>query len=427
MVERREARTDLPQAIEEAVAQVVGLIGTKPLTVVAEYPAHLPAVRVDKQRLVSLIGGVIGHAVRAAEEGEVVVTAEIWASGSRLEGNPAENPWAVVLVKLPGSQQAGKRLADELEPATASSRSPDLPIPSLPSIQAIVGGLGGSLVLEHPEPDRPILRLSLPLLAAPRGEGDLRSIVEYHLSGEPKSGETLLLVIDDPGRLAEMTAELVDEGYSVIPTSNGGEVLGLARQERPDLILLDMLARDPGALDVAMVLKQDSRTLNIPVLFLTSTSDPQGERLGAASFLVRPTGTGALVSTIQAVLGAGISPAGRVLVAEQDDIAREMLAMMIQAHGYRVTEAAGAEEALALAEHIPPELVLVNSEMAQERDYWLLRGLRQLGQGFDIFVLAEAITEAQGKEAVDRGASGFSETGQLPQLLDRVRKGKQRP
>jgi CheY-like chemotaxis protein len=247
------------------------------------------------------------------------------------------------------------------------------------------------------------------------------------LSGEPKSGETLLLVVDEPARLAEMTAELVEEGYSVIPTSNGGEVLGLARREQPDLILLDMLARDPGALDVAMVLKQDSRTLNIPVLFLTSTSDPQGERLGAASFLVRPTGTGALVATIQAVLGAGLSPAGRVLVAEQDDIAREFLVMMIQAHGYRVTEAAGAEEALALAEHIPPELVLVNSDMAHERDYWLLRGLRQLGQGFDIFVLAEAITEAEGQEAVDRGASGFSQTGQLPALLDQVRKGKPRP
>ena len=430
MVERREARTDLPQAIEEAVAQAVGLIGDKPVTVVAEYPAHMPAVRVDRQRLVSLIGGVIGHAVDAAEQGEVVVTAEIWASGSRLEGNPAENPWAVVQVKLPASEQAARRLADGLQPTASSSRTPQLLIPSLPSlpsIQAMAGGLGGNLILEYPEPDQPSFRLSLPLLAAPRGEGDLRSIVEYHLSGEPKSGETLLLVVDEPARLAEMTAELVEEGYSVIPTSNGGEVLGLARREQPDLILLDMLARDPGALDVAMVLKQDSRTLNIPVLFLTSTSDPQGERLGAASFLVRPTGTGALVATIQAVLGAGLSPAGRVLVAEQDDIAREFLVMMIQAHGYRVTEAAGAEEALALAEHIPPELVLVNSDMAHERDYWLLRGLRQLGQGFDIFVLAEAITEAEGQEAVDRGASGFSQTGQLPALLDKVRKGKPRP
>ena len=162
------------------------------------------------------------------------------------------------------------------------------------------------------------------------------------------------------------------------------------------------------------------------MLFLTSMSDPQEgeERLGAASFLVRPAGTAALVSTIQAVLGAGVSPAGRVLVVEQDDATRETLVMMIQAYGYRVTEAAGPEEGLALAEHIPPELVLVNAMMAQERDYWLLRGLRQLGHPFDIFVMAEALSDEEGRAAVDRGASGYSETGKLGQLLDQVRKQK---
>jgi CheY-like chemotaxis protein len=201
--------------------------------------------------------------------------------------------------------------------------------------------------------------------------------------------------------------------------------LSLAREEVPDLIPLDMLSREPGALDVAMVLKQDHRTVSIPVLFLTSMGDPAGEKLGAASFIVRPSGTAALISTIQAVLGAGISPAGRVLVIEHDDATREVLVMMIQGHGYRVTEAAGAEEGLALAEHIPPELVLVNAQMAQERDYWLLRGLRQLGHPFDIFVLADALTEAEGRAAVDRCASGFSETGQLPQLLDEVRRKKE--
>ena len=428
MAEPRESRTDLPQAIEQAVAQAAGLSGDKPVSVIAEFPAHLPAVRADRKQLVTMIAGIIGHAVRASDQGDVVVTAEIWASGSASRVNPAENPWAVVQVRLPPTEQAGRQLAKAMQfGAAAESEQDDLPIPPLHSILAMANALGGSLELEGADTDSPAFSLSLPLLAAPRGEGDLRSIVESHLTRDAKASETLLLLIADAARLAEMTAELVKEGYSVLPTSSGGEVLALARREQPDLILLDMLARDPGALDVAMVLKQDSRTLNIPVLFLTSTSDPQGERLGAASFLVRPTGTGALVSTIQAVLGAGVSPAGRVMVVEHDDVTREMLVMMIQAHGYRVTEAVGAEEALALAEHIPPELILVNAEMAQERDYWLLRGLRQLGQGFDIFVLAEALTEAQGREAVDRGASGFRQTGQLPQLLDQVRKGKPRP
>jgi CheY-like chemotaxis protein len=416
MAEIADQPTDLPQALEKAVAEASGKAGDKPVTVVAEYPAHLPAVRVGKHLVVQMISGVIGHVVRAADEGEVTVSAEI-----RPDPEDGTGPWAVVSIRLPASRQASQQaldLAMALEDGEAEDQS------DLPSIRWLAQSLGGDLWLDNPENERPRILLSFPLLATQRGEGDIRSIVESHLAQDAESIETLLILVEDPERLEMMSEELGEEGYRVVTTTEGREVLALAREEPPDLILLDMLSRDPGALEVAMVLKQDYRTLNIPVLFLTSMSDPQEgeERLGAASFLVRPTGTGALVSTIQAVLGAGISPAGRVMVVEQDDATRETLVMMIQAYGYRVTEAAGPEEGLALAEHIPPELILVNAMMAQERDYWLLRGLRQLGHPFDIFVLAEALTEEEGRRAVDRGASGYSETGKLGQLLDQVRK-----
>ena len=416
MSEIPDQRTDLPQALEKAVAEAAGLADEKPITVVAEYPAHLPAVRVSRRQVVQMIGGVIGHVAQAVEEGEVTVSAEI-----RPDPEDGPGPWAVVSIRLPASPLAGQQALDLA--MALEDEDPD-EAGNLPSIRALAQSLGGDLWLDGPESERPRLMLSFPLLATQRGEGDIRSIVESHLGQDPDNIETLLILVEDPTRLEMMSEELGEEGYRVVTTSEGGEVLALARDERPDLILLDMLSRDPGALEVAMVLKQDHRTLNIPVLFLTSMSDPQEgeERLGAASFLVRPSGTAALVSTIQGVLGAGVSPAGRVLVVEQDDSKRETLVMMIQAYGYRVTEAAGPEEGLALAEHIPPELVLVNAMMAQERDYWLLRGLRQLGHPFDIFVLAEALSDEEGMAAIDRGASGYSETGKLGQLLDQVRK-----
>lgn len=416
MTEFPEARTDLPQAIEEAVATAAGMAGAKPISVIAEYPAHLPAVRGEKTQVVGMIVSVVGHVVHAVEQGEVKVGAEI------LSGEENEVPLAIVRATLPASPQTSNHALTLAMSIRTEEDQPDPALQPLASVRLQAAELGGNLWLEGPESENPALMLGMPMLAAQRGEGDLRSIVESHLL---RDAETLLLLVEDPERREEMAGELGEAGYSVVTTSDGREVLSLAREKRPDLILLDMLARDPGSLDVAMVLKRDARTLSIPVLFLTSTGDPGSERLGAASFVVRPKGTAALVNTIQAVLGAGVSPAGRVLVVERDDATREMLVLMIQSHGYRVTEAAGSEEGLALAEHIPPELVLVNASMAQERDYWLLRGLRQLGQPFDIFVLAEAMTEAEGQAAVHRGASGFSETGRLPELLDQVRKKKE--
>jgi hypothetical protein len=66
-------------------------------------------------------------------------------------------------------------------------------------------------------------------------------------------------------------------------------------------------------------------------------------------------------------------------------------------------------------------LALVNAGLAQERDYWLIRGLRQLSHDLEVFVLAEVIDEAEGRAAISRGASGYSETGKLRELLDDMR------
>jgi DNA-binding NarL/FixJ family response regulator len=60
--------------------------------------------------------------------------------------------------------------------------------------------------------------------------------------------------------------------------------------------------------------------------------------------------------------------------------------------------------------------------LAGERDYWLLRNLRQLLPQTEIIVLADALTDAEGRAAVRRGASGFSQTGKLSNELAEVKK-----
>jgi DNA-binding response OmpR family regulator len=250
----------------------------------------------------------------------------------------------------------------------------------------------------------------------------LRRTVESRLPGGMTPPRTLLLVVDNPGLGDLLSRDLLAAGYGVMLSGNGSDGLTVARQTRPDLILLDLMARQPAAFDVAMLLKQDRRTRNIPVLFLTLVGDPKGEvSVRAVNFLVRPSGTGALVAAINALLTSGVSPSARVLVVEQDAAVRDMMVMMIQDQGYRVTEAAAAEEALALAERVGLGLILVNASLAKERDFWLLRRLRQVSADAGIFVLADGLSEADGRAAISRGASGYSDTGKLPDLLNQVR------
>ncbi|MEW6568674.1 MAG: response regulator [Chloroflexota bacterium] len=410
---------DLPRAIDQAVERCRPLLGAKSVTVVAEYPAHLPALDGDQAALESVVADLVAEAVQRTEHGEIKVRAAPVSGGdlpveavqaARSESALTEGgPWVMLSVTVPESA-GGPPPPSRLQAAEAARH--------------VVEAFGGHLWLD---PHAGQVNLLLPFQVIRRAAPDmspLRRSVESRLSLEARTPHTLLLVVDNTELGDLLSRDLTAAGYGVMLAGNGADGLAIARQTRPDLILLDLMVRTPSAFDIAMLLKQDRRTRNIPVLFLTLVGDMQsGVSVRAVNYLARPAGTGALVSAINVLLTSGVSPSARVLVVEPNDALRDTMVMMIQAHGYRVTEARGAEEALALAERVLLGLILVNAKLAQERDFWLLRNLRQVSADAGIYVLAEGLSEADGKAAVSRGASGYSDTGKLPDLLDRVRNG----
>jgi DNA-binding response OmpR family regulator len=434
---------ELPRSIEAAIERTAGFIGEKPVTLVAEYPAHLPAIEGDQEELTHILSSLISQAIDLMGSGEVHVGAELLSAGEAppihtlVIGSSANlaqgGPWALVKVTGSGLLIPGMNI-DILQQEFNQSNDQPRTYRDGMSIAAcidVVKRNGGELWVEGTAAGGIRFNVALPLRAARYGSADLSSLrrmVETTLPEHYKITKTILLMTEEEGLQDLLASDLSDAGHRVIIAPNGANVLGLARSERPDLILLDLDARDPTGFDVATVLKQDTEARDIPVLFMTSIADPDvGIRMGAVSFVVRPEGTGKLLSAIDAVLESGISPSSRLLVVEPNDVTRETIIQMIQSHGYRVTEARGPEEALALAERLAPRIILINSKIAQERDYWLLRGLRNISHDIDIFVLADVLSEEERKAAIRRGASGYSQTGRLRELLDALedRKGTQ--
>lgn len=408
-------------------------IGDMPVAIVAEFPAHLPAVNANPDELLLILRELLIRALLTTKRGSLRVQAKVLPaeqlsseSESLLPIREIQNKsnfWALLSITatqephLPADDNMNENM---MMPVASTSLATE-------ELVSMIRTLGGGLGVETDETEFRIF-FALPLSAASSSLADLSSLykaVETRIPEGNQISNSLLVYVEDYAILELLTSELVEAGYSVTAAPGISDILTLAQKEDIDLIIIDLQAREPGALDVAMLLKKDRRTQNIPVLFLTATSDPEGRvKMGTANFLVRPEGTGAMLATVRAVLNTELRPTARVLVVEPDDVLRENMILMLQAHGYAVVEARSAEEALALAERVIIGLVLANARLAQERDYWLIRQLRQLSLEIEVFVLADALSDEEGRRAMRRGASGYSETGKLPDLLDRV-KGNQ--
>jgi len=89
--------------------------------------------------------------------------------------------------------------------------------------------------------------------------------------------KTLLVVDDNEDMRSVLAYQLTARGYQVIMATNGQEGIDKALAEKPDLILLDILMPVMDGTEAAAQLKEDPRTKNIPILFLTSLV--QGENV----------------------------------------------------------------------------------------------------------------------------------------------------
>ena len=80
----------------------------------------------------------------------------------------------------------------------------------------------------------------------------------------------ILLVDDEKDILLTLTKRLVSQGYIVITADNGYDAIALAKSKAPDLIILDILMPQMDGGEVAEKLRNDPKTENIPVIFLTA-------------------------------------------------------------------------------------------------------------------------------------------------------------
>ncbi len=102
----------------------------------------------------------------------------------------------------------------------------------------------------------------------------------------------ILLVDDSPAHLREMQNAVASVDAHVFTATSGKEAIAKAKQEKPDIIFMDIVMKDLDGFGACREIKQDADTRNIPVIFVT-TKDNRADKLwadkqGADMFISKP-------------------------------------------------------------------------------------------------------------------------------------------
>lgn len=101
----------------------------------------------------------------------------------------------------------------------------------------------------------------------------------------------VLIVEDDQLIFSILSRELTGAGYEVLNAFDGEQAITTTREQRPDLILLDILLPRKNGFEVLQALKADPELASIPVVILSNLGQPEdiqkGRELGAIDYMVK--------------------------------------------------------------------------------------------------------------------------------------------
>jgi two-component system OmpR family response regulator len=120
---------------------------------------------------------------------------------------------------------------------------------------------------------------------------------------ETTMGNKVLVVEDDPNLLETLKYNLKKESYDVVTAADGEQALEVARKEKPDLIILDLMLPKVSGFEVCRILRKE---MIVPILMLTAKAEETdkivGLEIGADDYMTKPFSLRELLARIRAML-----------------------------------------------------------------------------------------------------------------------------
>ncbi|MBT9302248.1 twitching motility response regulator PilH [Pseudomonas sp. TAE6080] len=116
----------------------------------------------------------------------------------------------------------------------------------------------------------------------------------------------VLIVDDSPTEMYKLTGMLEKHGHQVLKAENGADGVALARQEKPDAVLMDIVMPGLNGFQATRQLSKEPETNGIPIIIVTTkdqeTDKVWGTRQGAKVYLTKPVEEDKLIEVLNSVL-----------------------------------------------------------------------------------------------------------------------------
>jgi adenylate cyclase len=367
------APLSIGELIEQVHAATASLFAEKGLTFRREVAESLPEVVGDHDKLVQTVINLISNAVKFTDQGSITCRAELMAGEIRV--SVTDTGLGIAPDDQPKVFEKFKQVGDTL---TDKPKGTGL---GLPICKEIVEHHGGRIWVESAPGEGSTFTFTLPVARMDAATGidarfevrtedrgallaDLTGQAVATANGRRRDRPRILVADDDASIRRLLRADLEAAGYRVLEARDGRETLELARQKRPDLLVLDVLMPEGSGFEVVAALRSDPRSMGIPILMLTVVEEQERAfRIGVDRYLMKPIDEARLLREVEALLEMGVS--GRKVLVVGDDANGRSLGEALSARGHVVSTAAAAEECLEQARATRPDLIIADAALAE--------------------------------------------------------------
>ncbi|MDP8262595.1 MAG: ATP-binding protein [Candidatus Ancaeobacter aquaticus] len=351
---------DLRDVINTVLTMVKPIADEKNLTLIPDIPAELPTMYSESDKIRQILLNLIGNSVKFTQEGNITISVKI-VKMTLIDQTHTD--FALIDVKDTGigiSENDHELIFEDFRQSDGS-------------ITRKYGGTGLGLSIS-----RKLARMvgGDITVKSTLGEGSTFSIhfpidyeVEENLKNKlirqdklSKGFKTLVLAIDDNKEfLLTINKMLTGEGFDVVDAINGVEAISKAKTLLPNIIITDIILPKKSGWDVIEELRNDPKTVHIPIIIITILDRDELEKhIGYSEYLQKPIGKNILISTIN----KHVSQIKKtVLVIDSNPALSKKITTDLTKEGFLILNTSDTHKALELLSTHKPDLVLFDPEL----------------------------------------------------------------